>query len=82
MMPRIGSVRGRELYNHFLFSVDRPNQRGDPAEHGPPKNQYDSHCYGGGGIDPVVAGLVESLAHPGGNVTGLTNLTTERGRWT
>jgi putative ABC transport system substrate-binding protein len=25
----------------------------------------------GGGIDPVMAGLVESLAHPGGNVTGL-----------
>jgi ABC-type uncharacterized transport system substrate-binding protein len=33
----------------------------------------------GQGIDPVEVGLVESLAHPGGNVTGLTNLTGELG---
>ena len=33
----------------------------------------------GGGGDPVEAGLIESLAQPGGNVTGLTNLTTELG---
>jgi putative tryptophan/tyrosine transport system substrate-binding protein len=25
-------------------------------------------------VDPVAAGYVESLAHPGGNATGLTNL--------
>ena len=31
----------------------------------------------GGGLDPVEAGHVESLAHPGGNVTGLTILNTE-----
>ena len=33
----------------------------------------------GGGADPVEAGLIDSLARPGGNVTGLTNLGRELG---
>src|SRR5262245_48676487 len=34
---------------------------------------------GGGGSPPVEAGHVESLARPGGNITGITNLGGERG---
>jgi putative ABC transport system substrate-binding protein len=33
----------------------------------------------GSGADPVETGLIESLAHPGGNVTGITNLGRELG---
>jgi putative ABC transport system substrate-binding protein len=34
---------------------------------------------GGAVIDPVEAGIIDSLARPGGNVTGLTNLAVELG---
>src|SRR3990170_1637518 len=33
----------------------------------------------GVGVDPVEAGLVESLARPGGNVTGVTNISIQLG---
>jgi putative ABC transport system substrate-binding protein len=33
----------------------------------------------GGGLDPVEVGFIDSLARPGGNVTGVTNLSTELG---
>jgi ABC-type uncharacterized transport system substrate-binding protein len=33
----------------------------------------------GAGLDPVEAGYIESLARPGGNLTGLTNFTKELG---
>jgi len=33
----------------------------------------------GGGADPVEAGLIDSLARPGGNVTGITNLSSQLG---
>jgi ABC-type uncharacterized transport system substrate-binding protein len=33
----------------------------------------------GGGADPIEAGFVTSLARPGGNVTGVTNLVQELG---
>jgi len=33
----------------------------------------------GAGSDPVVAGFIESLARPGGNLTGLSNLTNQLG---
>ena len=33
----------------------------------------------GGGPDPVEAGFIDSLARPGGNITGVTNLSSELG---
>ena len=42
----------------------------------PAGDQNDSHCHGDY-IDPVEAGIVDSLARPGGNITGVTRLTQE-----
>ena len=42
-------------------------------------DQDDSHRYDGRWARSVKSGLIESLARPGGNVTGLTNLTRELG---
>ena len=42
-------------------------------------NQDDSHRYDGRRVRSCRGRLVESLARPGGNVTGLTNLTRELG---
>ena len=49
--------------------------RGHDDPGGQECNQDDSHRYDGPGPILLEAGLVESLARPGGNVTGLTTLT-------
>src|SRR5262249_28687128 len=57
----------------------RSNRRGPVYPGGQECDQVDSHRYGGLWVRSRKAGFVESLARPGGNITGLTALSRELG---
>jgi putative ABC transport system substrate-binding protein len=52
---------------------------GSPATHAAQKATTTIPIVMGNGSDPVLEGFVNSLAHPGGNITGLTNIARDIG---
>jgi putative tryptophan/tyrosine transport system substrate-binding protein len=76
----------RDRYPEFVAELVRLKVDLIVAAGGPPSIQVAKNATKtipivmvGTGIDPIEAGFIESLARPGGNVTGITNLSRELG---